>query len=139
MNLITLSSRIGMGIVVVVSRRLLLLLLGRYRPAGGLLLLLEKRVSQIGVRRVVSRDVMRRSESGGSGRGSRCSRRRRRRHLQLVAGVVNGRQFQVRVQITDRTAPNQRVLISQLKLDLIIILIQLKITYLVAVVWQGIG
>jgi hypothetical protein len=31
--------------------------------------------------------------------------------LQLVARVVDGRQFQVRIQITDRSATNQRVLI----------------------------
>jgi hypothetical protein len=30
--------------------------------------------------------------------------------LQLVARVVDGRQFQVRVQIADRSATNQRVL-----------------------------
>lgn len=94
-----------MRIVVVVGRWLLL-----GRPGRLLLLLLEQRVGQIGVRRVVRGDVVAgRAESGGCGRRSRRSRRRRR-HLQLVARVVDGRQFQVRVQIADRSATNQRVL-----------------------------
>ena len=68
----------------------------------------QKRVGQIGVRRVVS-VRMRRTESGGCRSGRRC--RRRRGHLQLVAGrVVDGRQFEVRVQISDGSAANERVL-----------------------------
>ena len=71
----------------------------------------QKRVGQIGVRRVVS-VRMRRTESGGCRSGRRC--RRRRGHLQLVAGrVVDGRQFEVRVQISDGSAANERVLIIQ--------------------------
>ena len=99
------SSRIGVRIVVVVSRRLLLL--GGQRSRR----MVEKRMSQIGVRRMMRRHVMRRSESGGCSGCCGRSRCRRRCHLQLVARVVDGRQFQVRIQITDRSATNQRVLI----------------------------
>ena len=99
------SSRIGVRIVVVVSRRLLLL--GGQRSRR----LLEQRMSQIGVRRMMRRHVMGRSESGGCSGCRGRSRRSRRCHLQLVARVVDGRQFQVRIQITDRSATNQRVLI----------------------------